>query len=97
MKSLWIGSLALLMTGVALANQERVRDLRDMPQDAAGVIPISIDGGESRAPMRLRDTLRQPFDDMDEGAKPYRLTTEERQRLREQLREQLPFESSRKH
>lgn len=100
MKSIWMGSLTLLIAGTTLANPERVRDLREPAQEAAVVMPISIDGGEPRAhvpmPMRLRDALRQPFDDMDDGAKPFRLSVEERQRLREQLREQPRFESSRK-
>ena len=96
MKSIWMGTLAMLTAGVSLANPERARDMREAGQDAASVIPISIDGGEPRAPLRLRDALRQPFDDVDDGAKPFRLTTEERQRLREQLRGQPPFESSRK-
>jgi len=56
--------------------------------EPAAVMPISIDGSELARPLRLRDTLRQPFDDMDDGGKPYRLSVEERQRLREQLRGQ---------
>ncbi len=97
MKSIWMGSLAMLTAGLALANAERAREeFRAPGHDAAGVMPISIDGGEARPQLRLRDALRQPFDDMDEGAKPFRLSVEERQRLREQLREQQPFESSRK-
>jgi hypothetical protein len=97
MKSIWMGSLAMLTAGLSLANADRARDDMRVPgHDAAAVMPISIDGGEPRAPVRLRDALRQPFDDMDEGAKPFRLSVEERQRLREQLREQPPFESSRK-
>ena len=97
MKSIWMGSLAMLSASLALANAERARDEFRVPaHDAAAVIPISVDGGDARAPTRLRDALRQPFDDMDDGAKPFRLSVEERQRLREQLREQPPFESSRK-
>ncbi|WP_291140286.1 hypothetical protein [Hydrogenophaga sp.] len=80
----------------ALAGTDHAQDARDAVPDVAGVMPISIDGGEPRAPMRLRDALRQPYDDVEEGAKPYRLTVEERHRLREQLRGQPSFESSRK-
>lgn len=98
MKFIWMGSLAMLTAGYTLANAERAHiESRAPGHDAAAVMPISIDSGEPRAPTRLRDALRQPFDDMDEGAKPFRLSVEERQRLREQLREQPPFESSRKH
>jgi hypothetical protein len=58
------------------------------------VHPIAVgDGSEVRGPMRLRDALRQPFDDMDDTSKPYRLSAEERQRLREQLREQPPYDA----
>jgi hypothetical protein len=97
MKSIWMGTLAMLTAGVSLANPERARDLREPAAEAPVVVmPISIDGGEARTPLRLRDALRQPFDDMDEGGKPFRLTVEERQRLREQLRGQPVFESSRK-
>ncbi len=97
MKSIWMGTLAMLTASLALASSERARDdFRAPAHDAASVMPISIDGGEPRTPTRLRDALRQPFDDMDDGAKPFRLSVEERQRLREQLREQPPFESSRK-
>lgn len=96
MKSLSIGIAALLASASVLANADHVRDAREAVPAAAGVMPISIDGGEPRAPMRLRDALRQPFDDVEEGAKPYRLTAEERQRLREQLRLAPQVESSRK-
>ena len=57
------------------------------------VMPISVEEGEPRNVLRLRDVLRQPFDDMEDNAKPYRLSVEERQRLREQLREQSPHEN----
>ncbi len=56
------------------------------------VMPISVDEGEPRSTMRLRDVLRQPFEDMDDNSKPYRLSAQERQRLREQLRGQSPHE-----
>ena len=97
MKSVWMGTIACLTACLAYANPERPRDAGMIGADAATVtvVPISIDGGEARAPMRLRDALRQPFDDMDDGGKPFRLSVEERQRLREQLRVQPPFESLR--
>jgi len=65
-----------------------------MPTNASVmVMPISVDEGESRNVLRLRDVLRQPFDDMEDNAKPYRLSVEERLRLREQLRGQSPHEN----
>lgn len=95
MKSVWMGSIACLTAGLAFANPERAREPVFASSDTATVVPISIDAGEGRAPVRLRDALRQPFDDMDDGGKPFRLSVEERQRLREQLRGQPPFESLR--
>lgn len=95
MKSVWMGSLACLTAGLAFANPERAHEPAYAVSDIATVVPISIDGGEARAPMRLRDALRQPFDDMDDGGKPFRLSAEERQRLREQLRGQPPFDAHR--
>ncbi len=61
----------------------------------AAILPISV-GAEADArggPMRLRDALRQPYDGMDDGSQPYRLSVEQRQRLREQLRDQPLHES----
>lgn len=88
MKSIWMGSLAVLIASPVMAGPEKARDARDASDEPAVVMPISVDGNEPRAGLRLRDTLRQPFDDMDDGGKPYRLSVEERQRLREQLRGQ---------
>lgn len=95
MKSVWMGSIACLTAGLAFANPERTREPAFAASEAATVVPISIDAGEARTAVRLRDALRQPFDDMDDGGKPFRLSVEERQRLREQLRVQPPFESLR--
>jgi hypothetical protein len=53
------------------------------------VMPIAVQDEEHRNALRLRDVLRQPYEDMQEqGSKPYRLTPQERERLREQLRSQ---------
>jgi hypothetical protein len=49
------------------------------PAEALEVRPTSV---------RLRETLRQPVADGQVAVKPYRLSTEERQRLRELLRGQ---------
>jgi hypothetical protein len=98
MKSVWIATIASLAAGLVLANPERPREagvIGMVGAETATVMPISIDAGEARSPMRLRDALRQPFDDMDDGGKPFRLSVEERQRLREQLRVQPPLEAYR--
>lgn len=53
------------------------------------VMPIAVQDEEHRGALRLRDVLRQPYEEMQEpGSKPYRLTPQERHRLREQLRDQ---------
>lgn len=44
------------------------------------------------APSRLRDVFQVSTSKADEPAKPYRLSTEERLRLREQLRGQFAFD-----
>lgn len=94
MKSILTSAFLLSVISPLVAAQDGQR-LHPLPPDApATVIPISVgDTSEVRGPLRLRDALRQPFDDMDDTSKPYRLSVEERQRLREQLREQPPYES----
>jgi hypothetical protein len=60
------------------------------------VLPISIQDDDHSSAPHLRDVLRQPLDGMQEpGSKPYRLSPEERHRLREQLRNQPLTEQSR--
>jgi hypothetical protein len=86
----YLSSGLLLMTmGSAFAGPGDQRP-HPMPTDAPSVaaMPMVVDEGDPRSTMRLRDALRQPFDDMDDSRKPYRLSVEERQRLREQLRDQ---------
>jgi hypothetical protein len=65
-------------------------DLRDRPVNGMLVLPaaaVPSEAPESRSPApRLRDTLKQPVSESDPAGKPYRLSPEERQRLREQLR-----------
>jgi hypothetical protein len=68
----------------------------DLPEPAANALVVSppvvaapADAPEVRTTsVRLRDTLRQPVADGQVAVKPYRLSTEERQRLRELLRGQ---------
>lgn len=49
-------------------------------------LPLNAAETETRDAPRLRDTLRQPYGDDQESSKPYRLSAQERHRLREQLR-----------
>lgn len=75
--------------GAALAEPGGVRVLTNGAAAPLVVMPISIQEEEPRSPPRLRDVLRQPYDEQPElGNKPYRLSAEERFRLREQLRTQ---------
>jgi hypothetical protein len=72
-------------------------DLRDRPVTGMLVVPaaaVPAETPEARIPApRLRDSLKQPVSDAEHAGKPYRLSPEERQRLREQLRA-LPEQSA---
>jgi hypothetical protein len=48
---------------------------------------------ETAAPTRLRDVFLTAASKPDESTKPYRLTSEERLRLREQVRGQFAFDA----
>ena len=88
MKSYLPSGLLLLSLGSAFAAPEDQR-VHPMPSDTpVAVLPVSVEESDPRSTMRLRDALRQPYDDMNDSRKPYRLSVEERQRLREQLRDQ---------
>lgn len=64
-------------------------DLREPPLQAMTVAPSpTADSADLREPHRLRDALRQPLSDSELAGKPYRLSAEQRQHLREQLRSQ---------
>lgn len=72
---------------------------REQPIHTLVVVPMvasPADAGEGRpSSPRLRDALRQPMAESEGLGKPYRLSPEERQRLREQLRGQTSTEASR--
>ncbi|MGM9426546.1 hypothetical protein [Hydrogenophaga sp. MI9] len=72
---------------------------REQPVHTLVVVPVTAsptDAGDGRpAAPRLRDALRQPMSEGEALGKPYRLSPEERQRLREQLRGQTTTEASR--
>lgn len=83
--------LAALPT-LGLAQGKRAHPL---PDDApVSVLPIAADNAEARSAASLRDSLRQPFDDADN--KPYRLSSQERQRMREQLRNPSVYDTTKK-
>jgi len=70
-------------------------ELREQPVHSLVVVPSAASANPSDATlprpsapsMKLRDSLRQPLTGA-EASKPFRLSPEERQRLREQLRGQ---------
>lgn len=87
------GGLSILVLSPALAGPPPTRATYPLPgQAAVSVLPASVgDAGPVRNPVPLRDMLRQPMDGGDEASKTYRLSAEERQRMREQLRSQAPY------
>ena len=70
-----------------MAESSGVRVLTNGASAPLVVMPISVQEEEPRTSAWLRDVLRHPFDEQqDLSNKPYRLSSEERHRLREQLR-----------
>lgn len=92
MKSYLSSGLLLMVLGSAFAAPDDAAVLAAPSEMPVAALPIIADESEPRGAMRLRDALRRPFDDMDDSRKPYRLSVEERQRLREQLRDQPPYD-----
>ncbi|MGE4238059.1 MAG: hypothetical protein AB7E97_16955 [Hydrogenophaga sp.] len=92
MKSYLSSGLLLMVLGSAFAAPDDAAVLAAPSEMPVAALPITADESEPRGAMRLRDALRRPFDDMDDSRKPYRLSVEERQRLREQLRDQPPYD-----
>ncbi len=93
------GMVGLLLCSLAAVANAQTLDGARLEAGAVGtpllVLPISIHDDDHRSAQRLRDVLRQPFDGMQEpGGKLYRLSPEERHRLREQLRNQPDAEPS---
>ncbi|MGS5086756.1 hypothetical protein ACVC7V_09605 [Hydrogenophaga sp. A37] len=80
---------AVLAVVLGLPAWVHALDLREPPLQAMTVVPsVSSESGDARPTHRLRDALRQPVSADESSGKPYRLSVEERQRLREQLRGQ---------
>ncbi len=98
MKTHWtVGLLLCAATAAASAQTPDVARLQASAGDTPLlVLPISVQDDEHRGALRLRDVLRQPFEGVQEPSsnKPYRLSVEERHRLREQLRSQSDAEPS---
>lgn len=84
----WLFFLLACASPWAMAQKAEGRTPSGNP-DALLVLPISAPEEEHRGAAGLRDVLRQPYEVTQElGSRPYRLSPEERQRLREQLRSQ---------
>jgi len=97
MKTHWMGGL--LLCSMAAAANAQTPDGGQLQAGSEGapalVLPISVLDDDHRSTSRLRDVLRQAGDDAQEpDTKPYRLSPEERLRLREQLRSQPGAEPS---
>ena len=80
----------------ALAGAADPQTVPEPAPQAMVSMPMSLVEPETREMPRLRDSLRQPYGDEVEPNKPYRLSAEERQRLREQLRGGSTLMQSRK-
>lgn len=86
------GGLSILVLGPALAGPPPARTAFPLPaQGAVSVMPVSAVDPGPRSHIPLREVLRQPMDSMEDPSKLYRLSLEERQRMREQLRSQSPY------
>lgn len=91
MNTFLTGGLSLLVLGPALAAPPSRTTYPVPGQVTVSVMPVAAEDAGSRSPMALRDVLRQPVDSLEDPGKLYRLSVEERQRLREQLRSQPQY------
>jgi hypothetical protein len=90
MKTCLMGGMFLLAMGTAMAEPDELRVQAAVTDAPVMVLPVSIQEEEPHSQPRLRDVLRQPYDDIQAlNNQPYRLSVEERHRMREQLRSQL--------
>jgi hypothetical protein len=90
MKTSLMGGVFLLAMGSAMAEPDDVRVQAAVTDAPVMVMPVSIQDDEPHTQPKLRDVLRQPYDDIQAlNNQPYRLSVEERHRMREQLRSQL--------
>jgi hypothetical protein len=93
MKKNWMGGcLALSLAGLSPLAMAQTAEGQWQPSRLEAplqVLPVAVQDVEHRNPSPLREALRQPYEGtQDSSSKPYRLSPEERHRLREQLRSQ---------
>lgn len=84
-RSVWLG-LLLPTLGMAADPQTATIDSAAQAMIVMPTEPMEPAASDVREAPRLRDALRQPYADDLESSKPYRLSAQERLRLREQLR-----------
>lgn len=82
------GGISLLVLAPAWAQSEGLRAPAPRYNNEPMMLTMSTESMGPRPPTKLRDTLRQPDDAQQKAVHPYRLTPQERQLLREQLRQQ---------
>lgn len=93
---LFTGYLLLaVFPALAVADGKRVNAPPPEADAAVSWLPVAVDNTEARSAASLRDSLRQPQGDLADS-QPYRLSTQERQRMRDQLRAQSTREPSKK-
>lgn len=79
--------LIAVLPSLAAANGRRVPPPAAGADSAITLLPIAVDQTEPRSAATLRESLRQPYGGLGES-QPYRLSSQERQRMRDQLRAQ---------
>ncbi len=88
-------SVSAMLLGAPLLSA--ALELREQPAQPLATEPVAVSPAEVQdgrpVSSRLRDSLRQPVGDGYATSKPFRLSPEERQRMREQLRG-LPEQSA---
>lgn len=88
-------SVSAMLLGAPLLSA--ALELREQPAQPLASEPVAVSPAEIQegrpVTTRLRDSLRQPLSDGYAASKPFRLSPEERQRMREQLRG-LPEQSA---
>jgi hypothetical protein len=90
LKSYFLGFIGYMVLVPATADTQVARSPGpgSFFDPSAMAVPVSFEQFGPRAPEKLRETLRQTGEVSVQTPQPYRLTPQERQRLREQLRQQ---------
>lgn len=93
---LFTGCLLLaVLPSLAAADGKRAPPQSSGADGGVSWLPVAVDNTEARSAASLRDSLRQSHGEAVDS-QPYRLSSQERQRMRDQLRAQSQRESSKK-